>query len=84
MPNFVILNVAFHSHLRFFPYWCGFYARYSSFDMVKKGMDFAQGAVKSRLRQLSDAELEEILNSDKSEKIKQFVREELNRRKSFW
>lgn len=52
--------------------------------MVKKGMDFAQGAVKSRLRQLSDAELEEILNSDKSEKIKQFVREELNRRKSFW
>ena len=46
-------------------------------------MDFAQGAVKSQLRQLIDAELEEILNSDKSEKIKQFVREELNRRKSF-
>ena len=54
------------------------------FDMVKKGVDFAEGAVKSQLRQLSDAELEEILNSDKSEKIKQFVREELNRRKSFW
>jgi|GEM_PF-5644195 hypothetical protein len=54
------------------------------FDTVKKGMDFVEGAVKSQLRQLSDSELEEILNSDKSEKIKQFVREELNRRKSFW
>ena len=51
---------------------------------LKQGMDFVEGAVKSQLRQLSDSELEEILNSDKSEKIKQFVREELNRRKSFW
>lgn len=53
-------------------------------DIMKKGLEIGENAIISKLKQLSNEELQEILYSDKSEKLKELARKELDRRNNSW